>query len=285
MKNYELSPSKEQTPSTNREIGEAAIEASQNISSEMEKEENLKMWATHYRTTERDFIKNPPSRFDIKTYEKWEDDAKYFFDRIIECEESIGCAGDSYKKDNLERLAGRVDGRDSIEAFAGNFYDERSKALINAINNSDSKEEEKEKDKATVRNLEQLALRFKEITHRRPDHVLTFDESKKAEEERKTAHNSVIWCLNDINELAEKYGTKPLTFRNFEDNDDRYDEDNDKYENLSGKISFKETEARKIYDRRAVEAYIWKAFDEDFRDVDERQPRSIIAQYHNAEDY
>ena len=284
-----LSKSKESLRGQKEKTGKKALEVvadldSQNPETEIEKNERLlKYWARVYRETESDFAKKEISRYDIKEYEKWENDARYDFDRIEEYEEELGCSEDAYRKDNLEMLSGMTKGEDTIEAFAGHFYDERIRALRNAIDSSDNKD--KQEDKAKIFNFPKLVATFIEEVK---DKSGTNLDANGVNHVRKNAHNEVIQALNDLNQIAEKYGVRRLTFRDFEYNTSgNYSEHKDKYEDASGRIMFGNTNARWIYDRRAVETYVRIAFSRDFRDVDEGHGdifydpnESLVRQFH-----
>jgi hypothetical protein len=101
--------------------------------------------------------------------------------------------------------------KDSIEAQAGNFYGERSRALIRAIEASDS--DTKEKDLAAVKQFE-ISI-AEHIDYRNDAKNKNVTDWEKFDKERTKAHNDAIRHFNAINHLAKKYGTKPLFPRDF----------------------------------------------------------------------
>lgn len=234
---------------------------------------DLAYWAEEYRAAELAFLKRE-NKVSQNEYEKWEDDAKQSFTKIEKLENDCNFKS-LYEKDAAERLAA-VDGRESIEAYAGNFYEERNRNLVNAIMNTDG--DDKEDDKSIVGELHQLvasyiyASRDSEMRHMDP---LTYQSR------RQSRHNAVIRRINEINQLAEKYGVKRLTFRDFKTNDFPYNERLD----YTG-----ETNARAEYDRSAVESYIRTAFSSDFHDSEKSDSntnynphKSIVAQFHTRD--
>ena len=249
-------------------LGKAALEVLNKSAME-----DLKYWASKYQNIESDFSKRDIGR-NLKEYEIWEDEAKEAFDKVIKMESRV--AFDSiYEKDATERLAA-VDGRKSIEAYAGNFYEERNQAILKKIRNSSN--DDAEIDAKTVGDLHELVGAYIKSTK-------DFDLRQKSPEQyqanRASKHNSIIRRINAINELAEKYEVKPLTFRNFKTNDFTYNKRLD----YSG-----ETNARAEYDRSSVERYIRIAFAEDFRKAEMGNGdnyydpnKSIVAQFHSKD--
>ena len=238
---------------------------------EKEAREELEYWAGEYRNIELAFSKRE-KKADLEEYEKWENEAKMAFSNVEKTERSCRFAS-LYEKDATERLAA-VEGKDSIEAYAGNFYDERNQVLVNKIMKSNSSEAEK--DVEIVGDLHILVYAYINACK---DYKLKGFDPLQYQNNRKNKHNNMIERLNNINELAEKYNVTRLTFRNFITNDFPYDARRD---------SRGETNARAEYDRSSVENYIRTAFSSDFRELDEgngdtyyNPNESLVKQFHS----
>ncbi len=137
----------------------------------------------------------------------------------------------------------------TIEAQAGRFYDERRSALLKAITNSDRPEEEKQEDRHYILGFWQLVAAHLDYKHQSnafsdPSEGWSYDRS------RTKAHDAVVNGLNKLNDLAEKYGTRRFTVRNFWDSTKRIK-------------SSPETIDRARYDRDIVEEYYAIAFKYD----------------------
>ena len=126
-------------------------------------------------------------------------------------------------------------------------------ALLNAIRSSDDPEAEKDLERAksfypaVMRHLD-----FKYTTE--PGEVYGDDEigMRLFEEARTRAHNDVIKCLNDLNDLARKYHVRPFTVRNFLPSDVR-----------SKKSQTEAVSKIMRYDRDIIEEYYDIAFSSD----------------------
>ena len=269
MKNHESLGSQEYEPSKEaQEIGKAALETLKQADLE-----ELKYWASEYCNIERAFSKRD-TKTNLQEYEKWEDEADEAFSKVEEVESRV--TFDSiYDRDATERLA-IIDGRDSIEAYAGSFYEERNYDLLTKIKNSDT--EDSENDGNIVRGLHELVAKY---IYASKDYEAKRRSPKDYQNNRGSRHNDVIKRINEINEIAEKYGAKPFTFRNFITNDFPYDKKLD----WSGA-----TDARADYDRSAVEGYIRNAFTRDFDELDKGNGdifydpnESLVAQFHTRD--
>lgn len=235
----------------------------------------LDYWAGEYREIEQTFAKQKQDKqFTLKEYELWEQDAAEAFQKLKNIEPKLEFQT-RYDRDNAERLAA-VDGRDSIEAYAGNFYDQRNRALISAIKNS--LDEHQTEDLETVESLHMLVA---EYIHAVDDKELRRMDPQSYQNSRAYHHNAMIRGINQINRLADKYDAKRLIFRDFETNDFAYKE----FLDQRG-----ETNARAEYDRSSVEAYIRTAFSKDFAEAERGQGdqyydqnRSIVAQFHSRD--
>ena len=211
--------------------------------------ENTKFWARAYYDTERDFEKRM-KRGDIEYEEflKWEDDAKFNFDKIQEFENEARFSS-IYEKDKTENF-GILEASLSIEAKSGDFYRRRQRALNEAIEQSD--DSNKEKDLGVAQDLYRCVG---EHIYYETDYETRSFDPKQYERNRRAAHNRLILQLNCLNALAEKYGVRRFTPRNFETNDFPYDEKLD-----IGKY----TDMRAEYDRASVEFYCRNAFSSQY---------------------
>ena len=138
---------------------------------------------------------------------------------------------------------------ETIEAQAGRFFEERSRALREAIENSDS--ETKEKDLDTLGSFltsvaEHLDYRYIGFEEMRDTYGSSEYEMKRFDERRTDAHNNAIEHLNKLNHLAEKYGTTPFMAR------DLWTSKNQKQTPYMSK--------RMSYDRHVFESYYTHAF-------------------------
>lgn len=132
----------------------------------------------------------------------------------------------------------------TIEAQSGNFYDDRRFELLQAINNSD--DPEKEKDKEVIREF--AGKVFAHVDYVNTDNRFSdVNEGRSYDISRTAIHDDAIRCLNRLNDLAEKYGTTRFTPRNFWTSDKRSEE-------------VREAKDRAIYDRDIFEAYYYYAF-------------------------
>lgn len=289
MEQKEIINSPEQkglSPEGKEEIGKIALDASLNIKDadidswrkeraekrEEEAKKELRYWCTDYRETEHAFTKRDIGK-NLREYEKWEDAAAEAFHKIERAEEDAGF-NSRYERDAAERLA-TVDGRDSIEAYAGNFYTERNRSLINAIRSSNN--EEADEDVDIIGGLHELVANYIRSTK---DQELRRTNTEEYTANRREKHNLVIRRINSINQIAEKYGAKRFTFRDFETNDFAYKKELD---------PTKETDARVEYDRAAVESYIRMAFSDEFREAESgngdeyyNPDESIVRQFHEG---
>lgn len=208
---------------------------------------DVKFWAGEYVSTERDFDKQYQPRISEKEMLVWEQGAKYNFDQMTAYANKEGL--DRYTRDDVERIAMAEPGK-TIEARAGKFYDARRDRLMAKIPKDATSDLEK------VQMLPMLVM----------EHIaMQYDQGQRSfdpaayQANRRRAHNNMIKGLNDMNSLAEKYGTERFTFRDFETNDFVYHRELDR----SG-----ETNARAEYDRSIVEAYARNAFSREFEQAE-----------------
>lgn len=158
-----------------------------------------------------------------KEFETWE--ADYAFSLKMMNDEYQRGEWSPHLQDGIEKMAeisapiiAECEGNqaDTIEAMAGDYFQTRSTELRAAIDASESSS--KDADLKRLASFYQLVARHVEYRWMTPDEVREecYDEysSKRFDEDRTAAHNSAIECLNDLNDLARKYDTKPFMARN-----------------------------------------------------------------------
>jgi hypothetical protein len=135
----------------------------------------------------------------------------------------------------------------TIEAQAGHYYDERKRALLEAITNSDKPEEEKQEDRRYIIGFWKLVVTHVDYKHKK-NAFSDVSEGRAYDHARTEAHDAAVNGLNKLNDLAEKYGTRRFTVRNFWDSKKRIG-------------TSQETIDRTRYDRDIVEEYYAIAFE------------------------
>lgn len=214
--------------------------------------EDTRHWARYYMGAEQAFdrrVKN--NKISETEFMKWEDEVGGAFFKMKEAEYDA-CYTSKYEKDREESI-GAVNYHMSVEVYAANFYEERKEALKQKILQNENPEE---RDK----HLEILGdLHDKVCAHIecKRDFELKSKDVGAFDEARKNAHNSLIRNMNQINNLADEYGVRRLTFRNFLINDDKtYNKAYDIY---------LDTDARYDFDRSSVEKYTMIAFEDEYK--------------------
>ena len=263
-------PETEDFETSSADLGKVGMLAAELRESRTERaRDDVAFWASEYKDIEQAFVKH-----EIKSpgeFELWEDDAKNAFSCMEEAEKDAEFT-DRYERDHTERIAS-TEPSETIEAKAGDYYDARNKAIIEAVRRNDN-ETERESDLADIYQLHQLvAGHIMAIM----DYETRSNDPMIYNSNRRMAHNRLIRGLNKINGIAEKYGEKRLTFRDFITNDFAYDGTKDRGS---------ETNARAEYDRGCVEAYVRNAFSREFEKADSenkealRPNRSLTAMFH-----
>lgn len=157
------------------------------------------------------------------------------------------CYTSKYEKDREESI-GAVNYHMSVEVYAGNFYYERKNALKQKILQNENLEE-RDKHLKILGDLHDKVCAHIECKR---DFELKSKDVDAFDEARKNAHNSLIRNMNQVNNLADEYGVRRLTFRNFLINDEKnYNKAYDIY---------RDTDARYDFDRSSVEKYTMIAF-------------------------
>lgn len=208
--------------------------------------EDTRHWARYYMGAEQAFdrrVKN--NKISETEFMKWEDEVGGAFFKMKEAEYDA-CYPSKYEKDREERIS-MSDRTVTAEVYAGNFYEERTEILKQKILENPNP---KERD-AQLKILGDLPDKVCSHIEAERDFDLKKIDGRAYLSARKDVHNSLIRNLNEINKLADNYGVRRLTFRNFLTNDDRYDEYKDIY---------LDTDGRYEYDRSSVEKYMRIAF-------------------------
>lgn len=257
----------------NQESGKKIIEQ-HTLLKEEDARRDVEYYSGQYRDITISFANEKnKKRIDYDNYVIWEEEAKEAFLKMTEMEYEANFK-DTYEKDTFERIAVR-EGKDSVEAYAGNFFNRRKNLLLEAIRNNENKETMK-RDLDTVESLLMfVAGHINAITN----YELSRTNQEEYQRKRQAAHNAMIERLNQISELAEEYGTERLIFRNLKTNDFIYDEHKD----YSG-----QTNGRAEYDRSAAEEYVRLAFSRDFEQIEAEEKRgrnsnSLVSMFHTKE--
>lgn len=208
--------------------------------------EDTRHWARYYVGAEQAFDRRvKANKISEIEFMKWEDEVGGAFFKMKEAEYDA-CYTSKYEKDREERIS-MSDRTVTAEVYAGNFYEERTEILKQKILENPNP---KERD-AQLKILGDLPDKVCSHIEAERDFDLKKIDGRAYLSARKDVHNSLIRNLNKINKLADNYGVRRLTFRNFLTNDDRYDEYKDIY---------LDTDGRYEYDRSSVEKYMRIAF-------------------------
>lgn len=209
--------------------------------------EDTRHWARYYVGAEQAFdMRVKDNKISETEFMKWEDEVGGAFFKMKEAEYDA-CYTSKYEKDREERI-GAVNSNMSVEVYAGNFYNERKTALKQKILQNENLEERD----AHLKILGDLYDRVCTHIECKRDFKLKSKDVAAFDDARKNAHNSLIRNMNQINNLADEYGVRRLTFRNFLINDEKdYDKAYDIY---------LDTDSRYDFDRSSVEKYTMIAF-------------------------
>lgn len=202
-----------------------------------------------------DIKNNGGGKMSEKEFLRWEEDLEADL-RQAESEERRGRLSFSQATEARQHMvAYYVDTElhKTIEAQAGNYYDERDRALRQAIKDSGKPEAEED--------LMYLNGFYPSVAHHLEYKYMTASAARdygadRYESERTRAHNDAIRRLNGINDLARKYGTRPFTVRNFVTSD-----------LVNKNAQSLATQRVMRYDRDIVEEYYAIAFSYEVRDI------------------
>ncbi len=166
-------------------------------------------------------------------FKKWEDDYAYYFKLATDAIKDEGLSLSNvpdlnkaasglvkafpYRLRSKERkLEFEKQLSTTIEAQSGHFFIERDRALRQAILDANLSDEERTSELKIMRQFIPAVedhLYYKYLTR---EEINDYPGGyKRYDEHRTTAHNKAIRYLNNLNDLARKYGTKPFTARNF----------------------------------------------------------------------
>lgn len=214
--------------------------------------EDTRHWARYYVGAEQAFdrrVKN--NKISETEFMKWEDEVGGAFFKMKEAEYDA-CYPSKYEKDR-EEMIGSANSLMTAEVYAANFYEERKEALKQKILQNENPEE-RDNHLKILGDLHDKVCAHIECKR---DFELKSKDVGAFDEARKNAHNSLIRNMNQINNLADEYRVRRLTFRNFLINDD-------KNYNAAYDI-YLDTDARYDFDRSSVEKYTMIAFDDEYK--------------------
>lgn len=214
--------------------------------------EDTRHWARYYVGAEQAFDRRVKDNKIFETeFMKWEDEVGGAFFKMKEAEYDA-CYPSKYEKDR-EEMIGSANSLMTAEVYAANFYEERKEALKQKILQNENPEE-RDNHLKILGDLHDKVCAHIECKR---DFELKSKDVGAFDEARKNAHNSLIRNMNQINNLADEYRVRRLTFRNFLINDD-------KNYNAAYDI-YLDTDARYDFDRSSVEKYTMIAFDDEYK--------------------
>ena len=214
--------------------------------------EDTRHWARYYMGAEQAFDRRVKANKISETeFMKWEDEVGGAFFKMKEAEYDA-CYTSKYEKDR-EEMIGSANSLMTAEVYAANFYEERKEALKQKILQNENPEE-RDNHLKILGDLHDKVCAHIECKR---DFELKSKDVGAFDEARKNAHNSLIRNMNQINNLADEYRVRRLTFRNFLINDD-------KNYNAAYDI-YLDTDARYDFDRSSVEKYTMIAFDDEYK--------------------
>ena len=214
--------------------------------------EDTRHWARYYVGAEQAFDRRVKANKISETeFIKWEDEVGGAFFKMKEAEYDA-CYTSKYEKDR-EEMIGSANSLMTAEVYAANFYEERKEALKQKILQNENPEE-RDNHLKILGDLHDKVCAHIECKR---DFELKSKDVGAFDEARKNAHNSLIRNMNQINNLADEYRVRRLTFRNFLINDD-------KNYNAAYDI-YLDTDARYDFDRSSVEKYTMIAFDDEYK--------------------
>ena len=214
--------------------------------------EDTRHWARYYVGAEQAFDRRvKDNKISETEFMKWEDEVGGAFFKMKEAEYDA-CYPSKYEKDR-EEMIGSANSLMTAEVYAANFYEERKEALKQKILQNENPEE-RDNHLKILGDLHDKVCAHIECKR---DFELKSKDVGAFDEARKNAHNSLIRNMNQINNLADEYRVRRLTFRNFLINDD-------KNYNAAYDI-YLDTDARYDFDRSSAEKYTMIAFDDEYK--------------------
>ncbi len=162
-----------------------------------------------YGDWEREFRKRTKDRkeiLDSKEFDEFEYQCGYCYGAALEALDKAEIY--IHGKERYEILDSYTD----IESYAGHFFRDREESLKEAIGR-EIDAEKREKAEKILRLTYYMIERHNSAMH---NYELRSKNQEQYLIERGLAHNALIEHLNILNRLAEEYGTKRFTFRDFE---------------------------------------------------------------------
>lgn len=210
--------------------------------------DDITFHAEEVKSVEQDFAKElqrKQGKIGEKEFEKWEDAFTDEWRKIekIESDQNLTIRQQAEGKQRIRTYFKEEELDQTIEAYAGNFYHERSRALRNLVENSNDPAKNQELD--LIDGFAAAVFRHLDFKYPKDEIFLKMDP-ERFESSRTKAHNDVIHHLNDLNDLAKKYGARPFTVRNFWSSE---------VKNQTPAMS-----SLMRYDRDIVEEYYYQAF-------------------------
>jgi hypothetical protein len=158
-------------------------------------------------------------KMSMAEFEKWENEYSIYYDSLQRKAYAAYENDRQYFDDMAKAVVYPGSGRESelrttIEAQAGNFYDERRSALLNAIKASNYSDDVKAEDGKVLDNFANAVYFHLDLKGMSRDEVEDYG-FERYESTRTMVHNNAIKLLNKLNFLSEKYGTKAFTMRDF----------------------------------------------------------------------
>ncbi len=211
-------------------------------------------------------MENSGGKIEQKRFEFWERIYKNSFDDMNRAAADAGAPENTQEYfDLVEWKDGQFSGdpEKTLESAAGDFYQERVEDLRLAI--IDSEDEKKDEDFKILKGLHNVAMTyFDRIYMTNNDGGMSLQEAKLLDNSRTMAHNNLIKYFNQVNDLARKYGQKPLTMRNFITSE--ANQSNDRSGGMRTRMSF---------DRNIVAEYCRKAFSQEVKRYEQAQSSDL----------
>ncbi len=132
-------------------------------------------------------------------------------------------------------------------------YGARVRELEMAISESETSDEEKQRAITAMRATKEIVLTHVGYEVRRAPESMS--EAKAFDQRRVRAHDRMIWQLNRLNSMADKYGTKRFTDKDYMTRTE--------YDTINNPTQ--EERERMYSDRREVEDYFDQVFDEEIK--------------------
>lgn len=209
-----------------------------------------------------DKLSTENSKMTREEFEKWEDDFSDNWHRTRRIVQENNMTSDQEAEAEEPMIAYTTDTllHRTIEAQAGNWYHERQAALKQAISASDTPAEQKEQELQFLSGFYGAVSEHLDYKYMSQSDIADYG-AQRYETDRTAAHNDAIDYLNNLNDLAIKYGTRPFTPRNFW--------------NSRNKSQTIPMQKKMRYDRDIIEEYYAIAFSSDVRKREAKQQHDL----------